>query len=138
MHDIYTDADNTPLSITTTNRDNEEAYVSLNDEICWTKTRILATNGEQQCGGFFKEERIPVTGCYITLSPLPNNKKSRVPLTVLVETNLDGTADDESFGIDNVVVKKIKRSNLTHEPTSQYTIVYHSIVYSSIVLSSIA
>ena len=88
--------------------------MSVNDQRCWTKTRILATNGKKQCGGFFKEERFPVTGCYVTLAPLPTNAKSRVPLTVVVETNLDGKADDESFGIDNVIIKEIDRSNALH------------------------
>ena len=91
-----------PHSITFAHRDNEEAYVSLNDQICWTKTRILATNGQQQCGGFFKEEIFPVRGCYVTLPPAD----TPLPLRVKVWTNLDGDANDESFGIDNVVIKK--------------------------------
>ena len=81
-------------------RDNEHAYVSVNGETCWAKTDIFATNGVQQCGGFFKEERFPVTGCYITLP------EGSTALTVRVWTSLDSAANDESFGIDNVVVKK--------------------------------
>ena len=92
-----------PLILPLTYRDNEEAYVSLNDDICWTKTRILATNGKPECGGYFKEERFPVTGCYITLPPSP---EAPVSLKVKVWTNLDGEANDESFAIDNVKITK--------------------------------
>ena len=87
----------------TTLRDNEDAYVSVNDKVCWIKTDILATRGTQQCGGRFKEERFRVTGCYVTL---PETSEPTVPLTVRVWTNLDGEADDESFGIDNVVISE--------------------------------
>ena len=84
-------------------RDSEDAYVSVNGETCWTKTAIAGTSGTQQCGGFFKEERFRVTGCDITLS---GSEEANIPLTVRVWTNLDGGADDESFGIDNVVIAK--------------------------------
>ena len=66
---------------------------------------MSALDGTQQCGGFFKEERFRVTGCYATLSGSEGN----IPLTVRVWTSLDGAADDESFGIDNVVVKGSSR-----------------------------
>ena len=85
-------------------RDSEDAYVSVNGRTCWTKTGMLGTSGTQQCGGFYKEERFRVTGCYYTLLG-----KTTVPLTVRVWTNLDSKADDESFAIDNVVVKKTER-----------------------------
>ena len=88
-------------------RDNEHAYVSLNGETCWTKHDLFATDGTQQCGGGFKEERFRVTGCVATL---PFSEVD-APLTVRVWTNLDGKADDESFGIDNVVVTKIRDGN---------------------------
>ena len=83
-------------------RDNENAFVSVNGDTCWTKTDILATRGTQQCGGFFKEERFRVTGCYVDLAPSQT-------LTVRVWTDLDGNANDESFGIDNVVISEAKR-----------------------------
>ena len=49
------------------------------------------------CGGVWKDEASPVTGCTGALS-------SAGPLTVRVWTTLNQDANDESFGIDNVVV----------------------------------
>ena len=66
---------------------------------------MLATNGIQHCGGFFKEESFRVTGCTIALAS--SETSPTVPLTVRVWTSLDGDASDESFGIDNVVVTKL-------------------------------
>ena len=84
--------------VTPTRRDNENAFVSLNGELCWRQTGILGTRGTQECGGGFKEERFPVTGCSVTLD-------ADMPLTVRVWTNLNGDARDESFAIDNVVIE---------------------------------
>ena len=90
-------------------RENEDAYVSVNGNVCWIKNGLRGTDGTQLCGGWFKEESFRVTGCYITLSaPLG----ATVPLTVRVWTNLDGDADDESFGIDNVLVTKLEEGYL--------------------------
>ena len=86
-------------------RDNEDAYVSVNGKTCWTRTDVLGTVGTQQCGGFFKEEGFRVRGCYATLSASEG-------LTVRVWTNLDGAANDESFGINNVVITKIEEGNI--------------------------
>ena len=94
-------------SLYTSHRDNEDAYVSVNDVVCWIKTDILATRGTQQCGGRFKEERFRVTGCYVTLPKTLGDDNA--PLTVRVWTNLDQEADDESFGIDNVVISEATR-----------------------------
>ena len=80
--------------------------MSLNGETCWTKT-MSALDGTQLCGGIYLEEIFPVTGCFVTLSGSEGN----IPLTVHVWTNLDGAANDESFGIDNVVITKILESN---------------------------
>ena len=79
--------------------------MSVNGKTCWTKTGAIGTSGAQTCGGFFKEEKFRVTGCYITLSPASGGV---VPLTVRVWTNLDGEATDESFGIDNFVLAHSK------------------------------
>ena len=79
--------------------------MSVNGENCWSKV-MLATDGTQQCGGFFKEETFRVTGCLITL--LETSESTLVPLTVRVGSNLDGEANDESFAIDNVVVTKLE------------------------------
>ena len=82
-------------------RDNEDAYVSVNGETCWSKTNVLGTDGTQECGGLrYKEESFRVTGCYVVV-------EENAPLTVRVWTNLDGDASDESFAIDNVVVRNI-------------------------------
>ena len=71
--------------------------MSVNGKTCWSKTTV-GTIGTQECGGFYKEERFRVTDCYVAL-------EVNMPLTVRVWTSLDGDASDESFGIDNVVVR---------------------------------
>ena len=89
-------------------RDNEGAYVSVNDDICWKKTGIIGSSGKQLCGATGKQSRekvFQVRNCYVELSGAPEEK---VPLTVYLWTNLDGTSDEESFGIDNVVITKIE------------------------------
>ena len=75
--------------------------MSVNGNICWFKTRVTGTDGTQSCGGRFKEEVFRVTSCYVNLT---TTSEAIVPLKVRVWTNLDGDADDESFGIDNVLV----------------------------------
>ena len=87
-----------------TPRDNEDAYVSVNGETCWSKTGLSGTSGIQECGGFFKEERFPVIGCFATL-------EANMPLTVRVWTSLDGDAYDESFAISNVVIQRLAEGN---------------------------
>ena len=86
-------------------RDSETAYVTMNGidgtyKTCWTKT-MSGIDGTQQCGGFFKEEHVRLS-CDVTLSGSGGN----IPLHVRVWTSLDGAADDESFGIANVVIAK--------------------------------
>ena len=61
---------------------------------------MVGTIGTQECGGFYKEERFRVTGCYVAL-------EANMPLTVRVWTSLDEDASDESFGIDNFVVRSL-------------------------------
>lgn len=46
------------------------------------------------------EDRVPVTGCSVTLSG-----SRKVPLKVLVWTNL--ATKDKSFGITNVVIQNV-------------------------------
>ena len=77
--------------------------MSVNGKTCWSQTNVRGTVGNQLCGGVFKEEIFRVTGCYATLSSL----EGKMPLTVRVWTSLDGDPDDESFGIDNVVITKL-------------------------------
>ena len=83
-------------------RDNEDAYVSLNGETCWSKNNVVGTSGIQECGGVFKEERFEVKHCVATL-------EANMPLTVRVWTSLDGDARDESFAIDNVVIQLLQK-----------------------------
>ena len=77
--------------------------MSLNGMLCWS-TSMTGSQGIQQCGGQSRfppsnEDAVPVTGCSVTLSG-----SGIKPLTVRVWTNLDGEANDESFGIDNFVI----------------------------------
>ena len=84
-------------------RDNENAFVSVNDQICWTKEKLNGGVGEQQCGnGWWNEQMFRVTGCEVSLS----GSTETLPLTVRVWTDLDADASDESFGIGNVVVQR--------------------------------
>ena len=91
-------------------RDNEEAYVSVNGNTCWTRKGITGTQGTQQCGDTradktfdTKEESIHVVGCYITLTAAESNT-----LKVKVWTDLDSRWSDESYAIDNVELKRIR------------------------------
>ena len=102
--------------------------MSVNDKTCWTKTGINALNGEQLCGGIFKEETFRVTGCFVTLPA----SEEKVPMTVRVWTTLDGDADDESFGIDNVVVRAIQTGN----PCSKIAVYAPFVVKHSMMLRS--
>ena len=81
--------------------------MSVNGKICWSKTNILGTIGTQQCGGGYKEEYFRVTDCFVTLLGL----QVKMPLQVRVWTSLDADPKDESFGIDNVVIERVKKGN---------------------------
>ena len=84
-------------------RDHENAYVSVNGKTCWSKNGIVLTKGAAVCGGGFKsEERFPVS-CKVTLSGSGDR-----PLAVRVWSTLNQGANDESFAIDNVVIRKLK------------------------------
>ena len=89
-------------------RDNEGVFVSVNDKICWRKTGIIGSSGKQLCGAtgkMLREKVFQVKNCYVELFAAP---EATVPLTIHLWTNLDGEADEESFGIDNVVVTKLQ------------------------------
>ena len=89
-------------------REYEKAYVDVNGATCWTKSGIHYSTGDQACGRTtssnrqYKEQAFSVTGCTATLSG-PGKR----PLVVRVRTSLNSGAFDESFGIDNVVIKRI-------------------------------
>ena len=81
-------------------RDNEKAYVTVNDQPCWSQEFFMIT-GSQQCGstlGNWNENSISVK-CE---AEAVDGK-----LAVRVYADLDGSAEDESFAIDNVVITKI-------------------------------
>ena len=78
--------------------------MSVNGKKCWSKTGLIGTSGTQECGGFFKEERFRVTGCYVTL-------EAEMPMTVRVWTSLDAGALDESFAINNVVIQALGKGH---------------------------
>ena len=81
-------------------RDNENAIVQVNGKQCWKK-KLSANTGKQLCGsnsnGWF-EDRIKIT------CQAPSLKGK---FTVRVYTELNSAANDESFGIDNVVLTKL-------------------------------
>ena len=73
-------------------RDNEQAYVSVNGNTCWTRTGISGEVGTQECGTeTVKEESFHVIGCYISLSNSQTNT-----LRVKVWADLDHRWSDES------------------------------------------
>merc|ERR1712159_649953 len=86
--------------------DNEAAIVQVNSKTCFSK-RMSAGSGKQLCGqkhGGWHEERIKVT-C--------TGDAKNGQFTVRVYTTLNSAANDESFGIDNVVLKKTVFKTLT-------------------------
>ena len=97
-------------------RDNENAYVSVNGKTCWSKNSIVLTKGENVCGsdGFRSEERFPVS-CKVTLSGSGNR-----PLAVRVWTTLNQDANDESFAIDDVVIRKLKTPGSFYTATTAW------------------
>ena len=87
-----------------TYRDDESAFMSMNGKTCFIKKKLNGVDGAQLCGGIFKEQVFRVRGCKITLT----TDMPTVPLTVRVWTNLDGKADDESFGVDDIIISKFE------------------------------
>ena len=101
--------------------------MSLNGKTCWTKTGLYGRSGTRnECGGsanrllyrrVFLEERFPVTGCFATL-------EANMPLTVRVWTNLDSHSRDESFAIDNVVIRLLAKGNACLFSTLKIILLY--------------
>ena len=87
--------------------------MSLNSKQCWNQLHVHASKGEPQCGKHgtglpggdkpYNDDVFPVTGCVATF-PGSGIKA----LTVNVWADLNEDTDDESFGIDNVVVQRIR------------------------------
>ena len=74
----------------------------MNGKTCWSKAGLLDTSGTHRCGDIStEEESFRVTGCYVALE---ENER----LIVRVWTSLDADASDESFAIDNVVVRPLQ------------------------------
>ena len=109
-------------------RSGEEAYVSVDGEPCWTRKGMTAEQGTSQCGRHtndhpgaerkfsaakrlpvartinrdWDDDSVPVVGC---IKRLKGGGDQQVK--VRVWTNLDQGPEDESFGIDNVLVQEI-------------------------------
>jgi len=80
--------------------------VQVNGKTCWQK-KLAAGSGKQLCGqghNGWNEEKIKVT----CTAPAVNGQ-----FTLRVTTQLNSAANDESFGIDNVVLKKIEFKTIT-------------------------
>ena len=77
--------------------------MSLNGQTCWKKTGITAEEGTQVCGQNRpkNEKGYPVFGCSVKLRGFGDK-----PLKIRVWTDLDEPRTDESFGIDNVVIRR--------------------------------
>merc|ERR1712019_332675 len=86
--------------------DNEAAIVQVNGKTCWEK-KLAAGSGKQLCGqkhNGWNEEKIKVK----CSAPAVNGQ-----FTLRVYTQLNSAANDESFGIDNVVLKQIEFKTIT-------------------------
>ena len=84
------------------------AYVSLNGKQCWSQR--FGGQGSQVCGvgaNGWNEERVTVK-C--------QGAAVRGKLAVRVWTSLNSAANDESFGIANVAVKKLKPDGDFNDP----------------------
>ena len=94
-------------------RDNENAYVQVNGKTCWTKK--VAGGGKQLCGSKsngWNEEKIAVK--------CTGETNAKGELTLRVYTQLDSAANDESFGIDNVVLRKVWSQKADFEDTKDF------------------
>ena len=110
-------------------RDNEKAYVTVNDKICWTKS-FANTAGSQQCGSSsnnWHEDSVAVR-C--------EAESVAGKLTVRVYTNLNGGADDESFAIDNVVVTQISTGTVVRLVLGYSLFLMESCKCSGVTMSS--
>ena len=81
-------------------RDDEKAYVTVNDKVCWTRA-FARHHGSRQCGSKRRDwdEKSSTVQC--------QGESISGKLTVRVYTDLNSHANDESFAIDNVVVTQI-------------------------------
>ena len=82
--------------------------MSLNYDMCWVKRNQVAVTESLLCDGLHREQHYRVTGCSVTLT---GAEGELVPLTLHVWANVHANAKDESFGIRNVVVSKLKRGD---------------------------
>ena len=91
-------------------RDGETARVSLNDQVCWKKTGITTEEGKQVCGQNQpnNEKKYPVIGCSIKFSGSGTKQ-----LKIRVWTDLDEPVLDESFGIDNLEIRRERDTTTT-------------------------
>ena len=84
-------------------RDNEKAYVTVNNKECWSK-KILGREGSQECGDRKPTSNEDVTAVQCQAEAADGEMK------VVVYTELTKGAAEASFAIDNVVITKISAS----------------------------
>jgi hypothetical protein len=82
--------------------DNERAYIDINGQRKWTSSPLMWNRGQAKCGQMngWQEEKIPVKIANIKVG-------NGGILTIKVHSNLNENTDNESFGIDNVVLNKV-------------------------------
>ena len=94
-------------------RDSEKAYVTVNDKVCWTQD-FSSHHGSRQCGSKRRDwdEKSSTVQC--------QGESISGKLTVIVYTDLNSHANDESFAIDNVEVTQISTGTVIRstEPLS--------------------
>ena len=83
-----------------TGRDNEKAIVKVNGKECWTK-KFSSVQGKQICGKDNKNWNELKVKATCTAAAVKGS------FTVSVTSTLNSGAGDESFGIDQVVFKKV-------------------------------
>ena len=87
--------------------------MQVNGKTCFNK-KLAAPTGKQLCGqkhGGWNEQKIKVT----CTAPAVNGQ-----FTVRVYTQLNSAANDESFGIDNVVLRKVWSQKVDFEDTKDF------------------
>ena len=95
-------------------RNNEKAIVEVNDKTCFNKV-LTGGQGKQVCGsnnnGWHEDSmKVTCTGTAV------DGK-----FTVRVYTTLNSAGDDESFGIDNVMMMKVGDTSGGKGPSEKMT-----------------
>ena len=83
-------------------RDSEKGFVSVNGDRCWTSKSFQGGDGTHQCG-YMTQSYMKDTLVAVKCEAEAVDGK----LTVLVDTNMKGSASEESFAIDNVAISPV-------------------------------